>query len=578
MKQWRVWLTFGCLMLLALTAMGLITRSTIVLESAQRAALINALQARLEINNQQRVSNAARTIDRLMASLLATESLRPAANFQRLPLVGPVGDAEPEALFWQANPFAQVYFQIDRQSQLRLIGTRPDDIERLINLLGEFAWEADLPGLLAAESVGWTAQPEEMYRVNSLFNRAKFPAEDRFPLPQKSSFLAELAAPTVRLEEGGGRSSVVPQAANLLAEESADYFTGPIYPVWLKENLLLVRKVTLAQKMYLQGCLVNWPQLRRQMMRGIESGLPPGSDIQPVFDRPRSLDGSYATWAPIRVITPPVELPDRDMPMQGGWLQLLVGWVFMILAGVAVGMLLHTVVRESQRRENFVSAVTHELRTPLTAFRLYTDLLAKNPDPAKTRVYAKTLEAEAERLSHLVENVLTYSRLERRGITSHHRVVAVGTLLDSIVTRLDEHCARNQMILDYSDASRDLRAKEILTDPSAVERILFNLVDNACKYGKSSTESMVQLEVLADDKFLSVKVRDYGPGINPAQKRRMFQAYNHGQISTDSPNKTIGLGLNISRQLAVALGGRLIFCDANPGAEFQLDLPLEVPR
>jgi signal transduction histidine kinase len=578
MKQWRVWLTFGCLMLLALTAMGLITRSTFVLESAQRAALSNALQARLEINNQQRVSNAARTIDRLMASLLATESLRPATSYQRLPLLNRSGEAPPEPVIWQANPFAQVYFQVDRTAQLRLIGTRPGEIDRMVALLADFNWESDLPGLLAAESVGWTAQPEEMYRVNSLFNRPKFDSDDRFPLPQKSSLSAELRGPPDRPDAGGGQSSVVPQAVSLLADGSEDYFTGPIYPIWFRENLLLVRKVTVAERMYLQGCLIDWPLLRRQMMRGIESGLPTGSIVQPVFLRPQELDGSYATWAPIRVITPAVELPDRDMPLQGGWLQLLVGWVFMVLAGVAIGMLLHTVVRESQRREAFVSAVTHELRTPLTAFRLYTDLLAKNPDPQKTRLYAKTLEAEAERLSHLVENVLTYSRLERRGITSHHRVVSVGTLLDAVVPRLDEHCVRNQMILDYLDASRTLREKEILTDPSAVERILFNLVDNACKYGKSNSESTIQLAIGSDEKRLTITVRDFGPGISAAQKRRLFQAYNHGQISTESPNKTIGLGLNISRQLAVALGGQLTFSDANPGAQFQLELPLEVPR
>jgi signal transduction histidine kinase len=287
-----------------------------------------------------------------------------------------------------------------------------------------------------------------------------------------------------------------------------------------------------------------------------------------------TVSGGFASWAPVRVVTPRVELPSREMPLQGGWLNLLVGWVFMLVAGLAVGMLLHTVMRESRRRETFVSAVTHELRTPLTAFRLYTDLLAKNPDPQKTRLYAKTLESEAERLSHLVENVLTYSRLERRGITSHHRVVEVGTLLDALVPRLDEHCVRNQMILDYHSPTAQLRQREILTDASALERILFNLIDNACKYGKTPDEAMVELMVESDAKDLILTVRDFGPGISAAQRRRLFQAYNHGQISADTPNRTIGLGLNISQQLAVALGGQLTFSPAEPGARFQLRLPL----
>ena len=76
MKQWRVWLIFSSLVLLALIAMGLITRSTLILESAQRAALLNALKARLEIGNQQQVASAVRQLDRFLVDLVSIESLR----------------------------------------------------------------------------------------------------------------------------------------------------------------------------------------------------------------------------------------------------------------------------------------------------------------------------------------------------------------------------------------------------------------------------------------------------------------------------------------------------------------------
>lgn len=583
MKQWQVWTTFASLVVLALIAMGLITRSSIVMESAQRASLLNALRARLEISQQQQVSAAARRVDQILVDVLVMESLRSPLDYQSLPPAAGWFEPNPALANWQYNTYAQAYFQLDASSLLRGLWQPSVDPRRLVTLLQTLRWQEDLPGPLSGQSMGWLLRAEEMYRVNSLIQRPSRQSSIPFPLPdppasddRRRGLLEAMATAPAWVPQkypATGNAAAGPRTVT-----AARIVYGPVYPIWLQDELFLVRRVTLERpdslQDFLQGCWVDWRRLSGQLLRAIRDNLPPGSSLEPVKDRPLAVSGGFASWAPVRVRTSQVELPSREMPLQGGWLNLLVGWVFMLVAGLAVGMLLHTVMRESRRRETFVSAVTHELRTPLTAFRLYTDLLAKNPDPQKTRLYAKTLESEAERLSHLVENVLTYSRLERRGITSHHRVVEVGTLLDALVPRLDEHCARNQMILDYHTAPTKLRQREILTDPSAVERILFNLVDNACKYGKTPEEAMVQLSIGSDAKDLIIRVRDFGPGISASQLRRLFQAYNHGQISTDSPNKTIGLGLHISQQLAVALGGQLIFTPAEPGASFQLNLPL----
>lgn len=578
MKYWRVWSIYGLLMAMALLAMALITRSSLVMERAQRASLLNALQARLEIANQQQIVVAARTIDRELVSLVVSESLRSHSDYQQLP------DGE-----LQFNRFMNAYFLVDGRGVIKARTVKNIDPEKLRSLLNSLRWREDVPSPLTGRQASWLTRPDEMYRVNALVNRPRRSSGLSFPFPDQTPKTSRpiVAPPTGDLgltnmfpekypqsKTSGGRNPTLPGGSSVSI--------GPIYSIWVDQELLFVRRVVVEDQDesqdFLQGCWLEWSLLNWQLLRTVQSGLPAESRLDPVIQQPVAFSGEYVGWVPLKVVTPELKLPTEGMPLQGGWLNLLLGWVFMSIAGIAIGMLLQTVLREARRRETFVSAVTHELRTPLTAFRLYTDLLAKNPDPEKTRLYAKTLESEAERLSHLVENVLTYSRLERRGITSHHRVVTVGTLLDAIVPRLDEHCVRNQMLLDYSDASREIRQREILTDPSAVERILFNLVDNACKYGKSADEAMIQLEVFSDNKMLSIKVRDFGPGINPAQKRRLFQAYNHGQISAQTPNKTIGLGLNISLQLAIALGGKLAFHDANPGAEFQLDLPWQAPR
>lgn len=590
MKQWRVWSIYAVLMVLAFVAMALITRSSFVMERAQRASLLNALQARLEISHQQQIAAAARTIDRELVSLVVSESLRSPAFYQQLPVLAPDKTAISGSA--QFNSFAKAYFQMDTANGVWGLSLPGADPEQLRDMLRSLRWQEDLPGPLTGRQAGWLTKPNEMYRVNRLVNRPQRRNDSDFPLPKQTAKSSREFAENAATTSSGNVLALVPEkyprprslapTPQASPASGGTMFAGPIYAIWVRNELLFVRRVLVENDAeiheFLQGCWLDWPRLSRQLTRTIQASLPPESRLEPVEDEPVALSGGYIGWAPLKVVTPPVALPSDELPLQGGWLNLLLGWVFMIVAGLAVGILLHTVMRETLRRETFVSAVTHELRTPLTAFRLYTDLLAKNPDPEKTRLYAKTLESEAERLSHLVENVLTYSRLERRGITSHHRVVAVGTLLDAIIPRLDEHCLRNQMLLDFSDAKREIRQREILTDASAVERILFNLVDNACKYGKSSLEAMIQIEVSSDDRFLRIKVRDFGAGISPAQKRRLFQAYNHGQISAQTPNKTIGLGLNISLQLAVALGGSLTFRDAKPGAEFQLDLPWQAPR
>ncbi|MBL8889472.1 MAG: HAMP domain-containing histidine kinase [Planctomycetaceae bacterium] len=578
MKHWRVWSIYGLLMAMALLAMALITRSSLVMERAQRASLLNALRARLEIANQQQIVVAARAIDRELVSLVVSESLRSHLDYQQLP----AGD-------WQFNRFVNAYFHVDGRGIIKARTIKTVDPDKLRSLLNSLRWREDVPSPLTGRQASWLTRPDEMYRVNALVNRPRRPSEATYPFPDQAPKTSRpFAAPPVG---DLGLANLIPEkypqttspvSRNPALPRGTSVSIGPIYSIWINQELLFVRRVVIEDQEesrdFLQGCWLEWSLLSSQLLRTVQTGLPPESRLEPVVQQPGVFSGEYVGWVPLRVVTPELFLPTDGMPLQGGWLNLLLGWVFMSIAGLAIGMLLQTVLREARRRETFVSAVTHELRTPLTAFRLYTDLLAKNPDPEKTRLYAKTLESEAERLSHLVENVLTYSRLERRGITSHHRVVTAGTLLDAIVPRLDEHCVRNQMLLDYSDATREIRQREILTDPSAVERILFNLVDNACKYGKSAEEAMIQLEVFSDQKMLSIKVRDFGPGINPAQKRRLFQAYNHGQISAQTPNKTIGLGLNISLQLATALGGKLTFREAEPGAEFQLDLPWQAPR
>src|SRR5262249_17863679 len=151
-----------------------------------------------------------------------------------------------------------------------------------------------------------------------------------------------------------------------------------------------------------------------------------------------------------RVATLPVRLvrgraiaavPEGISPAR---LSLAGAWIAATLAALSVAALLGGVMDLSERRRVFVSAVTHELRTPLTTFRLYTDMLADGmvPDEARRGDYLARLRTEAQRLDHLVENVLFYARVESGRASAVRETVDLQALVDEVRPRLAELSAR----------------------------------------------------------------------------------------------------------------------------------------
>src|SRR5262249_23128692 len=158
---------------------------------------------------------------------------------------------------------------------------------------------------------------------------------------------------------------------------------------------------------------------------------------------------------------------------------------------LAVTALLLGSLRQSQRRADFVSAVTHELRTPLTTVRMYTEMLAGGMVPSDGQTgYIETLHTETERLGHLVENVLAYSRLERQTGKTRLETLGIQDFLDGIADRLGERAVRDGFALVVHPIEEPI---QVTADPAALERILFNWVDNACKYATEATDRRLEI-------------------------------------------------------------------------------------
>jgi signal transduction histidine kinase len=255
-------------------------------------------------------------------------------------------------------------------------------------------------------------------------------------------------------------------------------------------------------------------------------------------------------------------------------LALAVAWACLAATLLAIAALLWGVVTLSERRAAFVAAVTHELRTPLTTFRLYSEMLAGGmAPPEKRQQYLETLHAEAERLTHLVENVLSYARLER-GRRAPRVRIGLGELLAQWTPCLADRAAQADLEL-VSEANRDTQSATLATDPQAVGQILFNLVDNASKYASRAQQRRIELSCQVEAKTARIRVRDYGPGLSATQRRRLFEPFSKTVEEAAVTAPGVGLGLALCRRLARDLGGRLEYEPTHrDGASFVLELPV----
>lgn len=249
----------------------------------------------------------------------------------------------------------------------------------------------------------------------------------------------------------------------------------------------------------------------------------------------------------------------------------------LVLTLLSAGALLVRQVRRSEaeaaQKTSFVANVSHELKTPLTTIRLYAELLAQGRvrEEAKRADYLATIGHETERLARLVGNVLDFSRLEQ----GKKRYDLAPVDLAAELRRLAEtHAPR----LEAGGLALRVEMPEALTlatDRDAVEQIVLNLLDNACKYAAEGGEVLLSLARDPAGGVVRVSVADRGPGVKPADCERIFDKFHRGDDRLTAEKGGAGLGLSIARQLARGLGGELR-CEARVGggAVFALTLPV----
>jgi signal transduction histidine kinase len=221
-------------------------------------------------------------------------------------------------------------------------------------------------------------------------------------------------------------------------------------------------------------------------------------------------------------------------------------------------------------KDEFLRSVSHNLQTPLTSIRAYVEQLrSASPEAAGDRRLA-IVDEQADRLTRLVRQLLTVTRIEAGVLRSQAEVIAVGPR----VRKAWEAIGAGGVSFELRDEGRGWLA---VADPDQLDQVLWALLDNAVKYG--GQQGQVKVLVSSDESADHVKVTiaDRGPGVSEADRARLFARFSRGAES--GSGEGTGLGLYVSRQLLRAMGGDLWLdpAGAEPGASFTLSLPGERP-
>jgi len=218
---------------------------------------------------------------------------------------------------------------------------------------------------------------------------------------------------------------------------------------------------------------------------------------------------------------------------------------------------------EAAQKTSFVANVSHEFKTPLTTIRLYAELLEQGRvrDEAQSRTYLQTIARETQRLARLVNNALDFSRLEqgRKKYASApvDLTAELGRLLDTHAPRIAEAGLTLHRQLPGTAVPATL-------DRDALEQIVLNLIDNACKYAAEGGELTLALETPTAG-GTQIRVSDRGPGVPPAHRERIFEKFHRVDDTLTAEQGGAGLGLSIARQLARGLGGELSYAPREGG-------------
>ena len=223
-----------------------------------------------------------------------------------------------------------------------------------------------------------------------------------------------------------------------------------------------------------------------------------------------------------------------------------------------------------QMKDEFIGMVSHELKNPLTVIvgALATAADDRIPED-EARLLLGDAAAEANELGSMIDNLLELSRQQAKRLVLQTEPVDIAESSRSVVKKLEGKSEKHHLVLDVSDDLPPLQADKV-----RVERVLYNLVDNAIKYSPGGGE--VKITAQRQSGNVLITVADHGIGMTVADQTRLFQSFERLKGPGEKNIQGIGLGLRVCRHLIEAHGGRIwVQSEPGRGSTFYFTLPVQ---
>ncbi len=322
-----------------------------------------------------------------------------------------------------------------------------------------------------------------------------------------------------------------------------------------EEYLILFRPIVFQDRIVVQGFLFNILLLIQEAQAYLEQLQPAYGSVVVTGERgPQGI----SMFSPYSFLYLNLKPGDPDKYLQDYRSELNRFWFIMLFLALALaaslihlGKLIEANLRLDRKKNDFISAITHELKAPLTSVIMYSEMLEEGWVKGKEITYYRYIRFESERLTRLINNILDFSGLERGVFRLKRHPLLLAPFVEETLEPLKIWMDSNNLNLDL-----DIRgAPYISVDKDSLSQVIYNLIDNTIKYGRTAEQPT--LTIIVDEEAAEgvLIIYDNGPGVSKMDEAKVFKKFYRCENELTRENTGTGLGLSLVKELIEGNGG-----------------------